>query len=192
MYLSCLRNHHFMKYNVLFFFIIFLNLQTKGQIFKTDKLSVHFFAAAPVADIDALTNYANASFDLKRKEVKVTIQMTSFSFKKALMQQHFNEKYIESDKHPLASFKGSFKDNLSDKPDGTYVIYIEGKFNLHGVEVNQVIPCKITIQKNQLSVNSSFILNTRDFKIEPPKILTKPIGEKIEVTVNGVLHKVSG
>ncbi|MRX48714.1 YceI family protein [Pedobacter puniceum] len=180
-----------MKYLALIFSIISLPLWLQAQNFKTDKLSVHFYAAAPVADIDALTNSANATLDIKRKEIKVSIAISSFSFKKALMQQHFNEKYIESDKYPMASFKGNFKDDLSNKPDGTYLIYVEGKFNLHGVDVQQVIPCKITLQKNIISVNSTFILNTKDFKIEPPKILGKPIGEKIEVTVNGSLNKVS-
>ncbi|KHJ38376.1 YceI-like domain protein [Pedobacter glucosidilyticus] len=178
-----------MKYLAITLSFLFSPFLLKAQSFKTDKLSVHFFAAAPVADIDALTNSANAILDIKRKEIKVNIPISAFSFKKALMQQHFNEKYIESDKYPSASFKGNFKDDLTHKPDGTYLIYVEGKFNLHGVDVLQVIPCKITIQKNVLTVNSSFVLNTKDFKIEPPKILTKPIGEKIEVTVNGNLNK---
>ena len=180
-----------MKYLPLLFSIISLPLWLQAQNFKTDKLSVHFYAAAPVADIDALTNSANAVLDIKRKEIRVNISVSAFSFKKALMQEHFNEKYIESNKYPTASFKGNFKDDLINKPDGTYLIYVEGKFNLHGVDVQQVIPCKISIQKNTISVNSNFILNTIDFKIEPPKILGKPIGEKIEVTVNGSLDKVS-
>lgn len=180
-----------MKYLAFILLLIFLPLWLHAQSFKTDKLSVHFYAAAPVADIDALTNSANAVLDIKRKEIKVSIPISAFSFKKALMQQHFNEKYIESNKYPFASFKGHFKDDLSNKPDGNYLIYVEGKFNLHGVDVHQIIPCQISIQKNVLSVNSSFVLNTKDFKIEPPKILTKPIGEKIEVTVNGSLLKTT-
>jgi polyisoprenoid-binding protein YceI len=179
-----------MKNLVILCFLI-LSASVNAQTFSTEKLSVHIYAPAPISDIEALTNTAFGSIDLIKKEVKVNIQVNSLSFKRALMQQHFNEKHIESDKYPTASFKGKFPNDLNLNVDSTYHLNIDGRLNLHGVNVNMVIPCNVLIKNKQINIKSEFKLKSKDFKIKTPAMLGKTVGEEIAVTVNGILSQNS-
>lgn len=178
-----------MKFLGFLFFCIISCLSLEAQVFSSDKVTVHFFSPAPVTDIDALSNNASAIINAKKKEVKVSIPVTSFSFKKALMQQHFNEIYLETGKHPLSTFKGNYKENIDLTVDGEYKINLTGKLNLHGVDKTLTLPSYLVIKNKEITINTDFRLFTKDFKISVPTILNKEIGKEIYVTVNGVLKK---
>lgn len=174
---------------LIFLCFLILSASVKSQTLSTEKLNVHIYAPAPISDIEALTNTASGTIDLIKKEVKVNIQVNSLSFKRALMQQHFNEKHIESDKYPTASFRGKFSDDLNFNIDSSYNINIDGKFNIHGVNVIMVVPCEIQIKNKHLSIKSEFKLKSKDFKIKTPTMLGKTVGEEIVITVNGILSQ---
>lgn len=174
-----------------FVFLGFLTVvETKAQVFSSNQVAVHFFSPAPVTDIDALTNNASAIINAKKKEVKVSIPVTSFSFKKALMQQHFNEIYLETDKHPLSTFKGIYKEIIDLTVNGEYKINLTGKLNLHGVDKALTLPCHLIVKNKEITFNTDFRLFTKDFKITVPTILNKEVGKEIYVTVNGILKKL--
>ena len=173
---------------VLLLFII--DTEAKSQVYTSRKVAVHFFSPAPITDIDALTNTASAILNPKKREVKVSIPIASFSFKKALMQQHFNQIYLESDKYPLASFKGIYPTAINLSKDGIYQVPLTGKFSIHGVEKTVTIPCDLSIKNGEIAFNTDFKLLSKDYKISPPVILTKEVGQEISVTVNGVLQKL--
>ena len=179
-----------MKLLLIIFVFEFVSIHGYAQIYSSDNISVHFFAPAPITYIDALTNNAHGFIDTKKKEVKISMDMISFNFKKALMQQHFNEHYMETEKYPTASFKGNFKEELNLDRDGSYTINLEGKFNIHGVEKNKILPCTIIVKDGKAMINANFNLISKDYKIKLPQILYKPIAEEVNVSVNGLLNKV--
>jgi len=172
---------------VLLLFII--DTEAKSQVYTSRKVAVHFFSPAPITDIDALTNTASAILNPKKREVKVSIPIASFSFKKALMQQHFNQIYLESEKYPAATFKGTYTENINFTRDGNYKIPLTGKFNIHGVDKTVTIPCDMTIKNGEIAFNTDFKLLSRDYKIPAPMILSKEVGQEINITVNGILSE---
>lgn len=172
-----------------FVFLFFMVTEAKSQVYSSVKIAVHFFSPAPITDIDALTHTAAASLNTKKREVKISIPIASFSFKKALMQQHFNQIYLESDKYPVASFKGIYPEDINFLKDGTYKLPLTGKFNIHGVEKAVTIPCDMNIKNGEIAFNTDFKLLSKDYKISPPVILTREVGQEIQVTVNGILLK---
>jgi len=70
----------------------------------------------------------NAALDTESGDFVFRVLIRSFEFEKALMQEHFNENYLESHKFPNASFQGKVT-NLSEidfTKDGTYEATVEG------------------------------------------------------------------
>lgn len=94
---------------VIYFFLF--GLQVKAHKFFTRTGSISFHASTPMENIDAATREAASIIDVDKKDVVFHVPVKSFSFKKALMQEHFNENYMESSKFPMAAFKGKIRDD---------------------------------------------------------------------------------
>lgn len=146
--------------------------------------TVKFFSSAPMEDIEAVTNKALSIIDIKKSEVAVDILMKSFSFDKKLMQEHFNENYMESDKFPKASFKGAYvaDSNITNLVDGTYEVTAKGEMSIHGVKKQVETPVKLTIKGGKISANFVFKVNVDAYGIKIPKVVVKNIAEEVEVT----------
>ena len=116
------------------FLLLTLIIHAQGKFFtKTGKIT--FYSNAPLEDIEASTKTAAAILDAGTGAVQFQVLMKSFEFKKALMQEHFNSDYVESDKFPSGEFKGTIINNAEinyGKP-GTYTAKIQGKLTIHGV-----------------------------------------------------------
>src|SRR5688500_12626839 len=94
-----------------------------------------FFSSAPMEDIEAHNSQVVSILDMERGEIAVSMLMRSFNFKKALMEEHFNENYVESNRFPKASFKGKITnlDDIDFSKNGTYTLDVAGEITLHGV-----------------------------------------------------------
>jgi polyisoprenoid-binding protein YceI len=108
--------------------------------------------------------------------------MKSYKFEKPLMQEHFNEKYVESDKYPNATFKGKINETIDFTKDGTYNITATGILTIHGVDKNRTEKGILTIKGDQLTLNTSFEVNLVDHNIEVPKLVVAQIAKTIKVT----------
>ena len=97
---------------------------------------VKFFSSAPMENIEAVTNKALSIIDLAKGQIAVDMLMKSFEFEKKLMQEHFNENYLESDKYPKAKFSGTFEvdDYLKTMREGVYEVKVTGEIDIHGVK----------------------------------------------------------
>jgi polyisoprenoid-binding protein YceI len=116
------------------------------------------------------------------------VPVKSFKFEKQLMQEHFNESYMESDKFPKAEFKG--KMNATDlSKDGTYKTVVNGKLTIHGVTKDVQIPGTIIVKGAELTLNAKFNVATADYNIQIPSVAKGKIANQIEVTINSVLKK---
>ena len=114
--------------------------------------------------------------------------MKAFEFEKALLQEHFNENYVESDKFPKANFKGTIT-NFSDVKwtvDGEYPVTATGKFTLHGVTKDVTSKGKITVKAGAISATSTFNILISDYNITIPSVVKDKINNsvKIDVTSN--------
>lgn len=175
-----------MRYLFILSFI-FASFTLKAQIYTASEMYVHLFSPAPIADIEAITNAAKAKLNSTKKEVEIEIPINSFTFKKALMQTHFNEKYIESSKYPTASFQGKYTEDIDLTKDGVYTINLNGKFNIHGVSKVKSVSCVITVKAHRIVFETSFALLSADFKIKAPDVIYRKVGQEVKVDASGLL-----
>ena len=149
---------------------------------KAPKLS--FFSSAPLEDISASSDRGVSAINIKTKAIYFKVHMNTFQFRKALMQEHFNENYVESEKFPFAEYKGKFTEDVDFSKNGTYPVTVEGVLNLHGVEKSYKGKGTITVMDGKFNVNSRFNVTVADHKIKIPSLVVKNIAEVVEVTVN--------
>jgi polyisoprenoid-binding protein YceI len=112
---------------------------------------------------------------------------TQFEFENKLMQEHFNEKYIESEKYPQSSFKGKINETIDYTKDGEHNVTVTGKLNIHGVEQDRTISGKVIIKNGTIQLISEFKVRNVDHNIQIPKLVVAKIAEAIEVKVDCIL-----
>jgi polyisoprenoid-binding protein YceI len=160
-----------------------------AQKYMTRTGKVTFFSSTPVENIEAFNNDVSSVVDSKSGEVLFVVPIKSFKFEKALMQEHFNENYMESDKYPKADFKGKIA-NLGDvnfAKDGTYNVRVAGALTIHGVTKNVTLPGTVTVKGGSITTNTKFKVKTADYNIKIPAMVANKIADQIEVTVNSIL-----
>lgn len=155
-----------------------------SQLYMTRTGTISFHSHTMLEDVDAVNNKVYAVIDLTKKNIAFSMQVKEFSFKKKLMQEHFNENYIESDKYPKSTFTGLYTGDVDATKDGSYPVTVKGKLTLHGVTKDIEVPGSITVASGSLSGVSSFKLNPTDFKIDIPFIVRNKIEKENTVKVN--------
>jgi polyisoprenoid-binding protein YceI len=120
---------------------------------------ISFFSASIMEDIEARNDKAAAVFDLSTGQVAFSVPIHEFQFKRTLMQEHFNENYMESDKFPKATFTGQLLNAaqvLKQLPGATQTVEVEGNFNLHGVTRKAIVTGTLQLRDGQLVVFAYF------------------------------------
>ena len=172
-------------------FVLQLTAQDKyANTYVCTKGKIHFFSASPLEDIEATSNDAKLVLNTLDKSVNVKITQTSFVFKDKLMQEHFNENYIESDKYPLSLLNMAIVENIDFTKDGTYDVTLKGTLDMHGVKQAREIKGKIVISKGMPSrATAAFEVKLVDHKIKIPKAVIMNIAEVIKVDVDFAFEK---
>ncbi|WP_236974020.1 YceI family protein [Membranihabitans maritimus] len=143
---------------------------------------ISFYSHTPVEDIKAENNQVLSIVDLSTGNVAVTLLMKSFEFEKALMQEHFNENYVESDKYPKASFEGEIQ-NLKEILDGENgVAAITGDLTVHGITKPITMEGKLKITDDAVNFDGSFMVTVADYEINIPSVVARNIAKEVEVT----------
>ena len=163
------------------------NAQTK-LITKTGKVT--FEASVPAfEEVKAKNENVTCIINTETGEIASLVLMKSFRFKVALMEEHFNENYIESDKYPKGTFRGKIDNfDLSKLTTATKEFTITGKLELHGKAKQISIPAKIKKTKEGIEIISNFEVNTDDFGIEIPSVVSKKVTKKVAITLNFQLN----
>jgi|SRR5690554_6458680 len=154
----------------------------EGQSFKSSDSEVVFFSSAPLEDIRATNVEGSGLFNAETGAIAFVIPIKGFQFRKSLMQQHFNENYLESGKYPQATFEGRLRDyNLQS--DGPQQVLAEGRMTIHGVTRNIRIKGQLTKLGNYIDMHSKFWIKVADYDIDIPRVVFYNIAEEVEVTV---------
>ena len=154
-----------------------------GQLYMAKNALVSFHSHTWLEDIDAVNKNAYAVIDMGKKNIAFSMVMKEFSFKKKLMQEHFNENYVESDKYPKSTFSGSYTGDVDATKDGTYPVKVKGRLTLHGVTKDLEVPATITVKNGIMTGVSTFKLNPKDFNISIPFIVRDKIEKENTVKV---------
>ena len=163
-----------------------MNSHADAQVYYTKNGSVSFFSKTSLENIDAENNQVISVLNGETGMLQFTLLNNAFHFPKAKMEADFNEDYMESDKYPRSTFKGTIT-NVSDvnfNKDGSYAVKVNGNLTIHGVTKNISAPGTIVIKNGNVSATSSFKVLVRDYKIKIPSIVSNKIAESIEVKVS--------
>jgi polyisoprenoid-binding protein YceI len=168
---------------LVFGFLFQATAQSK-YIDRSGKAS--FFSSAPMEDIEAHNNQAVSILDIKSGEIVASMLMRSFNFRKALMEEHFNENYIESNKYPKATFKGNVANiqQLDVSKNGKYTMDLTGEITLHGVTQKINVKADAVVDNGTIKAKAVFPLVVKDFEIEVPRLVRDNIAKEVEVTVS--------
>lgn len=179
-----------------FILLIFLFTQSYwgiGQLLRSKESKITFFSEALLENITATSTKAKAVVDIEHKEIAVKINMTSFEFPNKLMQEHFNENYLESDKYPQATFTGNLTRVLNWSTPFNTTASISGVLTIHGVSKMEIIEGKIINDpsRNTIIFESSFPITVKDFNIKVPSLVFTKIAEVVNVKIYLKLEAVS-
>ena len=160
------------------------------DLYITRSGAISFYSHTPIEDIVAVNKQASCVLDLETGSLAFQVPIRGFVFSNALMQEHFNENYMESHQFPSATFKGNIEHWLEmDLGPDPQDVSVMGTLTLHGV--SRKITESVTIARigERLNGLARFEVAPADYGIQIPKIVRNNIARIIEVTVNVKLQK---
>jgi hypothetical protein len=168
-------------------FALLLFVGAKAQIYMGKSCEISFFSAAALENITAVNKTTKPILNTATGDVLVKVTITGFTFEKALMQEHFNENYMESEKYPQGMFKGKINEKVDYKKDGVTKVTITGKLTIHGVEKDRTLDAVITVKGGVVTVDTAFKVALKDHNITVPELLFQKIAESVEVKMHAEL-----
>jgi len=168
---------------VLALYSLFSQAQDK-YFTKTGK--IEFYSKAPMEDIEAKNKTVAAILDTKTGAVQFSVLMKGFEFPKALMQEHFNENYVESNKFPKSEFKGSITNNtlINYTKDGSYPARVAGKLTIHGITKDVNTTGTVKVDAGKIDLTSVFNILLSDYKIKIPSLVKEKLSNNIQIAVD--------
>jgi polyisoprenoid-binding protein YceI len=160
-----------------------VSVSTQAQKYSTEKTFVSFYSHATIEDITAENTKSVGAFNSATGDVAFSIPIKEFQFAKSLMQEHFNEKYMDTEKFPKSTFQGKVTGYDANK-SGVQNVKSNGKLTIHGETKEVEIPGTIEKQGDKLLMKSKFIVKLEDYKIAIPQLMWQNIAEQVEVTVD--------
>jgi len=169
-----------MKLTFVLWFCLSSTVYAFGQKYMAVKSEISFFSSALIEDITATNTSLKSAFDLNTNQIVFSVPINKFEFAKALMKEHFNEKYMESDKYPKATFNGEFSKSENDSE----VTWAEGILEIHGIKNKIKVPGKLILMEGEASLICNFTVQLADYQIKIPQLLFQNIAEEIEISIN--------
>lgn len=157
-------------------------LEGTAQKLVAEKSVITFFSDALIEDITATNSKTVSIFNKQTGEIAFSVPIREFQFEKKLMQEHFNEKYLESDKYPKATFSGKLL-NFNETQTGVQNVKASGKLTIHGVTKDVEISGTAQLD-DKLVLKSKFNVRLADYKVKIPQVVFQNIAEVVEVSVD--------
>lgn len=155
---------------------------------KTGRIDFNATASSSPKNILAVNRTVTCVLDAANGNMQFAVLIKGFIFELALMQEHFNENYLESDKFPKAEFKGAVVNNAAVNyfKDGAYVVTVKGKLTMHGQTKDVEAPGKLVVQGGTINATASFALLLADYGVSIPGVVADKVNKtaKIEVACN--------
>lgn len=155
-----------------------------SQKYFTKEGKITFVSQAPLETIEAENNTSTFVMDLATGKIQMATLIKGFHFEKALMEEHFNENYMESDKFPKATFKGKFDGATIDvSQDGVLMVPIVGLLTIHGETKRVEMPASFTVTGGKVKARAQMRVKLSDYKVAIPKVVKDNISEEVKITV---------
>ncbi|MBI3234976.1 MAG: YceI family protein, partial [Bacteroidetes bacterium] len=165
--------------------LIFASFSTFAQKFTTSTGKIDIVSTSPATDVEAKSKKVIAAIDVQTRQFAFKIDMTTLDFPNDEMENHYNEKYLETDKkeNRYSTFSGKILGTQDLTKDGTYKVVAQGKFNCHNVTVERNIVATIKVVGGKITVESEFFVNLKEYKIDVPSMAFAKVGENIKVNL---------
>jgi hypothetical protein len=173
----------------LVFHLLLICFSVYAQKYAIESSEVSFYSRAAIEDIKAINSETTGLINASTQEFAFIIPIKKFQFDKSLMQEHFNEKYLESEKYPNAIFKGKIEGFKTESNEEQPVI-ARGSLTIHGVTREVSIPCTLFKKGTKLIAKSKFLIKLEDYKIKIPQLLWQNIAEEVEVSVEFIYKPI--
>jgi polyisoprenoid-binding protein YceI len=147
---------------------------------------IWFYSYTPMEEIEAHNQQVVSILDETAGTLQFNLLVKSFEFKRSLMQEHFNENYMESDTYPKSSFSGTITNNdkVNYKKDGTYPVEVTGDLTIHGVTKKVTVPGTITVSGNTVNAKAKFTVDPKDYNIIIPDVVREKFAKVMDVNVD--------
>ena len=172
--------------------LLAVNWALSAQVITSRNVTLSFFSSAPIEDIEAKSTDGVSAINLTSRSIYFKVPIRSFQFKKSLMQEHFNENYMESDKYPFAEFNGVINESVDFSKDGSYPVTAQGDLKIHGVSKHYTVNAKLFIAQGKITADSSFPVRLENHNVKIPRLVIKNIAEVVQVTVSVVYNSKDG
>lgn len=176
---------------IIVLLFLFVGSVASGQVYMSRNGFIGFYSKTPLEDIKAENKQVYAVIDAVKKNIAFSLLVKGFEFPKKLMQDHFNENYIESDKFPKSNFVGSYTGDIDLTKNGVYKVQAKGQLTLHGVTKSIKVPATIEVVNDKLLGRANFKINPSDFNIKIPSLVREKIAEQIDVRISADCSKTN-
>lgn len=178
---------------LIILFILFASVnaltQSAGQTYICRNGNISFISDAPLELIKAVNEKLTGVLNANDRSFSFRVPIKDFEgFNSSLQRVHFNEDYMETELFPNSTFRGKIIEEVDLSVPGDYKIRAKGKLSIHGVEIDRIIRCDLTADKNQIKVHAVFTLFIADHNISIPSILNQKIAKEIKVDVTFTLY----
>lgn len=175
--------------SIVFLFALHgLGSDLQAQVYVTQDGQVAFSSEAPLELIQAASDELFGAIDTEKHSFAFSLRIISLNgFNSALQREHFNEKFLESELFPKASFQGKLIERIDFSEPGTYQVRAKGQFEVHGVSQERIIRATLIVKPKEVLLESHFTVLVADHAIQIPQVVFQNIAEEIEVTVQATL-----
>ena len=177
---------HIKVFSILVLAVISLQVFAQKKLFSKSGI-ISFYSKTAIEKIEAKNKKVLAVIDAESNKIEFSVLIKGFEFEKALMQEHFNEDYLESDKYPKAFFKGTFDESnlpVTFTNNTTQILQVSGNLTLHGVTKAIKTTATMMVKNKVISATSVFAIVLSDYKIKVPALVANNISKEITVTIN--------
>jgi hypothetical protein len=156
--------------------------------------NISFFSEEVIENIEAHNKQVSSFLDVSTGELVFSVPMKAFQFRKSLMQEHFNENYVESDKYPKSTFKGSIENikALNLQQDGIHKVKVSGQLTIHGVTKPVSSEGTLEMKGGKIGAKSVFMVTPEDYAIEIPLLVRNHIAKLIQIKVDMLYAPYTG
>ena len=170
-------------------FLLFLSISGYSQKYSAEKGELSFFSDGAIEDIVAKNSMVGSLLNTSTGELVFIAKIKDFIFPKSLMREHFNEKYMETEKYPKSTFNGKI---VGFKPgsSGEQKVSAVGKMNIHGITKDIEIPGTMEIKDGKAMIKTKFMVKLADYNIKIPTLVWQNIAEDVEVRVEFIYKPI--
>ena len=178
------------KITAIALLLVSVYLDCTAQLYFTKNGHISFFSSTLLEDIKADNNQVISIINTATGEIQFSLLNNAFHFKKALMEEHFNENYVESNKFPKAEFKGAISNNdaVNYSKDGTYNVTVKGKLTMHGVTKDVETPGKLVVQGGKILAAATFNALLADYNVSIPGLVADKVAKTAKIGVDCTLE----